>query len=345
MDSDSNGTDGLNITPAMENSINAEEHQPTDIDYFTSSDIKNFQCPICFRIPLPDYAYEDSVCGNIFCKECINACISHTNICPMCRNQSLDSSKRKIREKNIGIYTFMQNLEIKCPSNTMDDHEVKCLWAGFYKDLPTHIKNECINTFVDCPNNCCLKIKRDMVEAHALLCDNRKEVCLYCQLEVESANINKHILHECTDPSNTERIIKCEFSRFGCKKEGKITEMRIHGSDMSAHFILEAKIVDNISKINNGIKQRLDILSGKVQQIEKCISPIKSKNNRVLFKAANSKKGSVRCPSNTNHELSKMMKIDEFRKAKCNKCNQGLNSDSMKCTSCNCYYCSECIPR
>jgi hypothetical protein len=85
-----------------------------DTDWFVDEYDEDYKCIICLQIPCSPA--ECSVCGQIYCKECINQALTNKKICSKC--------KAPINVKNIKENAFVcqkiSGLKIKCKHEGCD---------------------------------------------------------------------------------------------------------------------------------------------------------------------------------------------------------------------------------
>ncbi|KHJ87843.1 TRAF-type zinc finger, partial [Oesophagostomum dentatum] len=103
--------------------------------------------------------------------------------CPVCQAEvtaeSLKSDKKKHRQ--------VQALVVKCPF-----HHDGCSWEGPLKEMQRHAER-CEYHAIPCTNECGKMVpEREMAE-HLATCQKKLGRCNYCNLQVKSAHLEKHL--------------------------------------------------------------------------------------------------------------------------------------------------------
>lgn len=102
---------------------------------FISSDVLEYKCLICNKIPSPINVTETPCCGGIFCYNCLREWLNSSHECPSCKNDL------NLPDKSIIIGKFFNKFEVKCPYH--------CEFTGKWEDLEKHFK-ECKNVVKKC---------------------------------------------------------------------------------------------------------------------------------------------------------------------------------------------------
>ena len=122
-----------------------EQLQPVLFDMYRGSSVefKNLKCPNCQLL-----AVEPMDCGH--CGE---------SICEPCRNnpfqkncQNCNTSLLSVAQPSKTVLRMFDSAKFQCP-NDCGRFDLA------YKDLLWHVKTECKNRVIDCPNMCGQKIK------------------------------------------------------------------------------------------------------------------------------------------------------------------------------------------
>lgn len=203
-----------------------------------------YRCPICFLV------MKDTVqtyCGHKFCQECLSDWMKESEkTCPICKN--------KLNKTQI-FHDICTSKEIFALMVYCRNSDQKCTWKGPLKQLDAHIKDECLFTIIDCPNNCCQQILRNQIDEHNKdICPNRKIECEHCQESFKLSYMSQHleICHmfplECELCHDSEKItrakmedhlnnychasqMKCPFEVTGCKYQDLRQQMKKHLED------------------------------------------------------------------------------------------------------------------
>ncbi|MCJ1236557.1 hypothetical protein MMC14_004538 [Varicellaria rhodocarpa] len=219
------------ILPTPYSSAPASRSKPVDLrslEYIEEFD-HNLLCAIChsaFVVPVK------LDCEHVFCQECINQALSHSENCPTCR--------KRITGRPMGVAVpklidrILDGLIVKCPlegcADTVargaiqahvdqycDYTEVKCPWdrCALKARRKDARKTWCTHTMLLC-RDCREDImERDLEDHREKSCKSRQAVCSHCNSEVLYQDLQTHI-SQCPDAS-----LSCEAAPYGCDFKGK----------------------------------------------------------------------------------------------------------------------------
>ena len=162
--------------------------------------LEELTCPICSCL-IWDIV-DCSNCGNIFCKNCINASIEKiSNSCPICRESPFKSSGSKALKK------LFLSIHLICPNEL-------CKEKTPYYDYINHLIN-CKYRKYHCENIGCnyenIVANRKDIEEHSKICKYRFIGCVHCKKIIREIDYEKHLNKECS------QIVECSF----CHKKMK----------------------------------------------------------------------------------------------------------------------------
>jgi hypothetical protein len=160
---------------------------------------EKFVCSICREVLNRPLQCKDD---HAFCKECIYSWLEHNNTCPVCREQLTPD----MLSVNRSIEAMIARTRVRCiysqqgPKTSPSSHEKKktktnmsnCQWVGVYKDIFSHLQNDCIYHPLDCPNGeygCTEKIAKCDLDSHLIGCP---AMCSYCSSSGAVRGMDKH---------------------------------------------------------------------------------------------------------------------------------------------------------
>ena len=220
--------------------LSISRSKPVDLrslEYIDDFD-HNLLCAIChsaFVVPVK------LDCEHVFCQECINQALSHSENCPSCR--------KRITGRPMGVAVpklidrILDGLIVKCPM-----HLEGCTDTVARGAIQAHVDQYCDYTEVKCPwDRCMLKARRKDARktwcTHAMLscrdcredimerdledhreksCKLRQAVCVHCNSEVLYHDLESHIDY-CPDAS-----LPCAGAPYGCDFKGKRESLEEH---------------------------------------------------------------------------------------------------------------------
>ena len=148
-------------------------------------------CPICRGILL--IPGKDS-CNHIYCSKCFQYHHKKTKSC-FVTNKRCESTLYEVPQ----IVEELMNLKVYCIYRKKG-----CNWKGTYKDLQSHLNNECMKQRIQCPNsNCSMKVFRDELKYHIAKCPHRLNMCI-CGDFIELCDMEEHKM------TCIKRLVQCE---------------------------------------------------------------------------------------------------------------------------------------
>ncbi|ETO36808.1 tumor necrosis factor receptor-associated factor 6-like protein [Reticulomyxa filosa] len=227
-----------------------------------------FRCAICTCIAREPT--ETQPCGHLFCKDCLSSYLSHNqSVCPNCRSE--------IQSKNASGFIKREILQLRVKCN---NRESGCEWIGelnnctfckkveyVRKDEAKHWE-ECEEYPIDC--KCCnQKVLRKQTEAH--LRDECTDAPIACPNKgcTNDKILRKHIpqhLQKCA-----MSVAACPFEGFGCViAKGSLLrkELKDHLSTHCwAHCVLKQAYLERLIFSTELLRINSDELSGRISGI------------------------------------------------------------------------------
>lgn len=148
-------------------------------------------------------------CGHSGCRECITELVKKAKLpkCPMCR-KGFQAASIGV---NIALDHVTSSLAVECLS-------AGCGWKGGYGNAAEHFAN-CAKLPIPCHNiGCQIKIPRQEMPSHALLCTKRKVSCPQCKKYVSWEVYEEHRAGRCDNA-----VIPCPLN---C---GRVFPRYVHG--------------------------------------------------------------------------------------------------------------------
>lgn len=239
--------------------------------------IEIFVCGIC------EYVCDDPVvqtcgCEQIYCRKCLQLYYTdYQNKCPECGK--VNSDPTSVTSSNVAI----KLKKMKCKN-----YKLKCTWQGQCGDYKYHITKNCPKEIIECPNNNCkVKLRREEMDSHVIICEHRDYICENCNLKMPFKELSEHKeicpKEKISCPLNCGTIIErqdfnlhkkkcinaiidCPYSFLGCNhKLIKKDKKKLLNKYMSLHLDLAVKKIKELE----GLKQR-------IQQYKKEIKELKS---------------------------------------------------------------------
>ena len=253
-------------------------------------ELDNMKCIYCDLIPLFPKVTTSSIPSNLELKKNKNKKIICNDCYSRLKNNNDISLKGKTIDQKSSNYfkQIIHNYDIVCINND-------CEWKGKLSKLQTHLKTECENQKIKCPNKGCkdIFIKKDL-NNHLINCffyENSLIIkCKYCGKEVKKNNIDEHlsvcpeIIVDCDnncgnkikrkdlDKHNmvcSEYNLKCKYWKYGCKNMIKRKLMKNHElKDIYNHYNLVKHYFKNIINKNDEYFNVLKIINNIKKEIE-----------------------------------------------------------------------------
>ena len=248
----------------LTNSPDVVYHDPTqsacrDEGLFVGKVDEEYICPVGHGV-LRDPVM--TLCQHEFCRSCLQKALQHREECPLCRNTLKESDLKPAYKTSRQI----QKLTSYC-CNKINS----CDWEGSWSDLDSH-KEQCPYQLLVC-EFCNEPIQRRLAADHLESCVMRPEMCLSCQEEYPTCDMNTHVAScpkkmiscdlcdkkmflESKDNHDSNHcqlaITSCPFKEYGCPVgDVKRQDLDQHiTSFISSHtLLLCAKISDQDKKI------------------------------------------------------------------------------------------------
>ncbi len=203
----------------------------------------DFVCSICTDIPNPHTATEHIGCGHLFCRSCLGTWTSENEVCPVCKQTTLEQT-RGVEETNKIVYRFLCQLEVRCPTTAFDKSD--CAWSGTWGSLADHLKF-CPHVIADCSNGCGFKCRRKDLKPHQdAMCPMREVPCKFCSAGIKQKDTESHTA-KCRE--NPAASVECKYAYLGCEFAGMKLEREIHESgEDKKHLELAVKYISQEQK-------------------------------------------------------------------------------------------------
>jgi hypothetical protein len=159
------------------------------VKMFVVPPAENFKCSVCLGV-----LFSPTFCSTVGQHNFCYRCIKQTKKCTICRCE--------IDQSNLIINQFVKNsislLQVKCQSTFGPK---SCEWTGPLDNLSKHVKTECMQGMMKCPNAKCglNKIKRDIEYHLAKQCDYREINCKGCSIPMIQNDLDHHREVECPE--------------------------------------------------------------------------------------------------------------------------------------------------
>ena len=171
-------------------------YNPDNVVKGTKS-VENLICPICLDILKNPISCNSTKKSHSFCEECINKSLENDNKCPLCRQEFLFGTNKKIEK-------LLQKLKFKClyyeegcpkilDYSIYFKHIDKC---GF-RDLLYECQIEKYSNKEKDSKKCKYKGTIKKINKHFLKCAFSEFKCPFCSKNIIQANIKKHYETEC----------------------------------------------------------------------------------------------------------------------------------------------------
>ena len=269
-------------------------------------ELDNMKCIYCDLIPLFPKVTTSSIPSNLELKKNKNKKIICNDCYSRLKNNNDISLKGKTIDQKSSNYfkQIIHNYDIVCINND-------CEWKGKLSKLQTHLKTECENQKIKCPNKGCkdIFIKKDL-NNHLINCffyENSLIIkCKYCGKEVKKNNIDEHlsvcpeIIVDCDnncenkikrkdlDKHNmvcSEYNLKCKYWKYGCKNMIKRKLMKNHElKDIYNHYNLVKHYYKNIINKNDEHYNVLKIINNIKKEIEEKEKNEKENKEKIQLK-------------------------------------------------------------
>ena len=228
--------------------------------------INEFICYFC------DGVYKEptlDVCGDIYCKRCIETWMKESNLCP--------KTNIKIKHNDLVPMNYIQNIIVKqivyCKNRNHG-----CEWTGKIINFDDHLINDCKKLQVKCKNSKCeTVIFRENIRTHEQNCEFRKVSCQYCREEVPFNTLILHVDQFCqkikifcsnlcgleiergelkthSELTCDNSIVKCPLMSYGCEVEMLRKDVQIHKSDLQHNL----KIIQFFERLNDSFLLNLN---------------------------------------------------------------------------------------
>lgn len=279
----------------MQDSIYTKFVTVEDFKLESQSRILDFKCVLCQGIYLNPVIDQ---CEHIFCEACFKIAYAKSHACPI-TNNPIKSSPIKV---NL-ISSILERQSLYCRNKTKG-----CEWSGFYRDLSSHLSNECMKETVRCLyDNCQSKFLREEYSDHIDNCSYRTIKCPDCQMEflsnqnkdhelkclkrkiqctqgcnllIERDNISNHIKNDCLFT-----LTDCPYAKYGCEDRFfKKDKDKTISETTEKHLLLLTKSYEELEKKTNELEKQLAISkrnnindnSNKELSIVKCNNALQS---------------------------------------------------------------------
>ena len=242
--------------------------------------VKDYECPVCLHVTREPFL--TSCCGQHFCQVCISRILTDNKPCPYCKESSFTTLLDKKQKRRV------LSLKVHC-----DKKAKGCQWVGDLEELKKHLALDCQFVEVNCPNNCGLPIKRQLLANHqANECPRRPYNCQYCQLRATYKEIKNNHLPVCpkypvscpnqcgVSPLVRDQLedhfrecplqlVECELKEMGCeemvKREDLVRHMeegaQKHLTLMASKYLkTQANVqerITNLERENEDLKKKL----------------------------------------------------------------------------------------
>ncbi|AYV86451.1 MAG: TNF receptor-associated factor 3-like isoform X1 [Sylvanvirus sp.] len=195
---DSNHTSYSNPQNNSKSLIPSKYSVPTtksyDKELFINKDpsfLQNVVCAICFGI-CHNAVETTSVCGHLFCEECILDWItikSKDATCPTCKKPI----SRVDIKPSVAIRRIIDGAKMHCIYK-------RCTWQGEHGDISQHRQTTCPYEPIPCRFNekCRMRIRINQIE-HMESCPSRLSPCMLCHQNIPFDTIKAHLDQTCPE--------------------------------------------------------------------------------------------------------------------------------------------------
>jgi hypothetical protein len=254
----------------------------------------DFNCTICLNVA-DQPTRCSSLCGAMFCGECMRKALEQKKCCPACNKTKVTSVKDVILRNHI------MRQSVYCINSSLEDREIdsltkrkacnSCSWVGKYDQLELHLK-DCDYHMVNCPHfGCSVKVTRIDMDRHKQSCSFQLMKCEYCQLNFKLASLKDHHTEcpcrkvTCTCGTiclaknlSSHRENDCPNSLVQCKIAG--CEEKVMRKEYSTHLSCAAskhmqllssavaKLQNNSSLHSSEMKKLKDLHSEEIKRLE-----------------------------------------------------------------------------
>ncbi|KAI9056005.1 hypothetical protein LZ554_000937 [Drepanopeziza brunnea f. sp. 'monogermtubi'] len=261
-------------------------HNPLDLRAlsFDGPVDENLMCPIC-HCPLIDPVMTE--CDHIFCRDCIEESLMHSQTCPIDRSPMSDEIDSFKRAPKI-IINQLNDLKAKCKycsvsfaRSMLENHierycpeaEMRCPGLNTEKECQLRVKRKysdkgCLHYEADCPDCQELLLQADMDCHRESLCKERFMTCEHCGNEIVRLQLTEHH-SECPDV-----IAPCQWAGYGCSYEAKRRDLPLHKDECSLKTV--GPMTDMLRKEINELRTEVRTLTETNQRQDRRIKFMES---------------------------------------------------------------------
>ena len=256
-----------------------------ELEYVETYD-QNLMCAIChcpFVIPVK------LDCDHVFCQDCVNQALLHTDTCPSCRKRAIRPYGKAVPKI---IDRILDELVVKCPLYLRG-----CSETVKRGNAQSHVDQYCGYTEVNCPlircplkarrkdigktwcrhiplscRDCCKIIMEQDLEQHREeQCEKRKVSCLGCNTEILYQDFKEHA-SRCS-----EAVYPCDAAEYGCDFVSKRASLDLHLTTCPLHKLTpflrqqKARLEDHEVALNH-LQRKNSMLEASLTNLQELLS-------------------------------------------------------------------------